>query len=247
VTVKRTLVFGIVAWAALGCSLSSDPGRNASVQVSFATQAAPATPLVQASRAAALNDTVVVGADTLVLTSVEVVLREIELKRVETPDCTGGDLCEEFETGPVLVSLPLTPGAAQAFALDSAPAASYNEIELDVHKPDDGDPQDQAFIAQHPDFADISIRVRGTFNGVAFEFTTPLNVEQELPLVPDLVIAESTSTNVTIFVDVRTWFVVNGALVDPSDTAVSDQIEQNIQNSFEAFEDPDGSGSGDDD
>jgi hypothetical protein len=247
VTVKRTLLFGAVAWTALGCSLSSDPGRNASVQVSFATQAVPVTPLVQASSAALLDDTIVVGTDTLVLTSVEMVLKEVELKRVETPDCTGTDLCEEFEFGPVLVSLPLTPGAAQAFALDSAPAATYDEIEFDIHKPDDGDPQDQAFVAQHPDFAQISIRVRGTFNGTPFEFTTPLNVEQELPLAPALTIADNTSTNITIFVDVSTWFVVNGALVDPSDPAVSDEIENNIQNSIEAFEDPDGSGSGDDD
>lgn len=244
---KRTLLFGAVAWTALGCSLSSDPGRNASVQVSFATQALPATPLVQASSAALLDDTIVVGTDTLVLTSVEMVLKQIEMKRVETPDCTGNDLCEEFEFGPVLVSLPLTPGAAQAFTLDSAPAATYDEIEFDIHKPDDGDPADQAFVAQNPDFADISIRVRGTYNGVEFTFTTPLDVEQELALVPALVLTDATSTNVTIFVDVSTWFVVNGALVDPSDPAVSDEIENNIKNSIQAFEDPDGSGSGDDD
>lgn len=246
---KRLYVLGTIV-AALACTGVDDPGRNAAVQVSFATRAVPATPLFRASLADVLDDTVVVGTDTLVLTSVELVLREIEIKRVETPDCVPtaeDDPCEQFEIGPVLVSLPLTPGAQPAFSLDSAPAGSYNEIEFDIHKPDDGDPVDQAFIAQHPDFADISIRVRGTFNGVAFEFTTPLNVEQELPLVPPLVIAENASTNVTIFVDVSTWFVVGGVLVDPVDPSMSDEIEENIKNSIEAFEDPDGSGSGDDD
>jgi hypothetical protein len=233
--------------AGVACAGTNDPGRNASVQVSFATRAAPA-PLLNASRAAVLDDTVVVGTDTIILESVELVLKEIEMKRVETPDCVSGDdECEKFELGPVLVKLPLTPGAQQAFSLDSAPAASYNEIEFDIHKPDDGDPDDQAFVAANPDFADISIRVRGTFNGVSFEFTTDLNVEQELALVPPLVIGENASTNVTIFVDVATWFVVGGVLVDPANPSMSDEIEQNIQNSIEAFEDPDGSGSGDDD
>jgi hypothetical protein len=232
----------------MACVGTNDPGRNASVQVSFATRAVPSTPLFRASLAGVLGDTVVVGADTIVLESVELVLKEIEMKRVETPDCASpADECEKFELGPVLVSLPLTPGAQQAFSLDSAPAASYNEIEFDIHKPDDGDPEDQAFIAANPDFAAISIRVRGTFNGTAFEFTTDLNVEQELPLVPPLVIAENASTNVTIFVDVSTWFVVGGVLVDPANPSMSDEIEENIKNSIEAFEDPDRSGSGDDD
>jgi hypothetical protein len=240
-------MLGILA-AGAACVGTNDPGRNASVQVSFATRAAPSTPLFRASLAGVLGDTVVVGADTIVLESVELVLKEIEMKRVETPDCVSGDdECEKFELGPVLVNLPLTPGAQQAFSLDSAPAASYNEIEFDIHKPDDGDPDDQAFVAANPDFADISIRVRGTFNGVSFEFTTDLNVEQELELSPPLVIGENASTNVTIFVDVSTWFVVGGVLVDPANPAMADEIEQNIQNSVEAFEDPDRSGSGDDD
>jgi hypothetical protein len=244
--VKRLVLLGIVV-AGLGCTGVGDPGRNASVQVSFATRATPVTPLLAASRSGALDDTVVVGADTLIFESVELVLKEIELKRVETPDCTGNELCEEFELGPVLVSLPLAPGAEPAFSVDSAPAASYNEIEFDIHKPDDGNPDDQAFVAAHPDFADISVRVRGTFNGVAFEFTSELDVEQELELDPPLVIAANVGTNVTIFVDVSTWFVVAGLLADPTDPAARSAIENNIKNSLRAFEDPDGSGSGDDD
>jgi hypothetical protein len=213
--------------------------------VSFATQ--PVTGIA-AAVTGVLRDTIVDGVDTLVLTSVEVVMREIELKRVETTDCDSDD-CETFDAGPVLVSLPLTPGAQQRFALDTVPFGSYDEIEFDVHKPDDGDPQDQVFVAANPDFAEISIRVRGTFNGQAFEYTTDLNVEQELDLVPAITVTESSSINVTVFVDVRTWFVVNGTLVDPAtankDEPNESEVAQNIQNSFEAFEDDDSSGSDD--
>ncbi|MDH3495593.1 MAG: hypothetical protein OER21_02415 [Gemmatimonadota bacterium] len=246
---KRNHVIPVVLAAALAaCTEANTPGRNAAVQVSFATQAV--TPPLAASLAGAVSDTIVTGTDTLILSSVEVVLREIELKRVETPDCVpDNDLCEKFEAGPVLVSLPLTPGAEQRFGLDSVPAASYREIELDVHKPDDGDPQDQAFIAANPDFAAISIRVRGTFNGQAFEFTSDLDVEQKLPLTPVLVVAQSTSINITVFVDVGTWFLVNAVVVDPASANKGGPnegvVKENIKNSFRAFEDDDRSGSGD--
>lgn len=243
---KRVTSLALLLAVGVACSESNAPGMNAAVQVSFATRG---TGVPAASVSGLLSDTLVTGTDTLILTSVEVVMREIEMKRVETPDCTGGDVCEKFDAGPVLVSLPLTPGAQQRFALDSVPTGSYNEIEFDVHKPDDGDPQDQAFIAANPDFADISIRVRGTFNGQTFEYTTDLNVEQELPLVPALSVTQGTSVNVTVFVDVGTWFVVSGSLVDPASANKGgpneSQVGENIKNSFEAFEDPDRNGADD--
>lgn len=245
---KRFMVLALLLAVGAACDDegSNGPSTNAAVQVSFATQP---TGGVAASVTGLLGDTIVEGGDTLVLTSVEVVMREIELKRVETSDCTGGDECEKFDAGPVLVSLPLTPGAQQRFALDSVPDGSYNEIEFDVHKPDDGDPQDQAFISANPDFAEISIRVRGTFNGASFEYTTDLDVEQELALVPALTITAGVSINVTVFVDVRTWFVVAGSLIDPA-TANKGEVNEsavanNIKDSFKAFEDDDRSGSDD--
>lgn len=245
---KRLMICALLLAGGTACDdeTANGPGMNAAVQVSFATQA---TGGVVASRSGFLSDTLVDGIDTLILTSVEVVMREIEMQRVETTECTGGDDCEKFETGPVLVSLPLTPGAQQRFALDSVTDGSYDEIEFDVHKPDDGDPRDQAFVSANPAFADISIRVRGTFNGRAFEYTTDLDVQQELALVPALSVTQGTSINVTVFVDVRTWFVVGGVLIDPA-TANKDQpneseVANNIKNSFKAFEDDDRSGSDD--
>ena len=99
---KRFLWFGIIA-VGLACAGVGDPTRSAEVQVSFATRAVPA-PLLSASRTGMLSDTVVIGTDTLILTSVEVVLKEIEMKRVETPDCVAADdECEKFELGPVQV------------------------------------------------------------------------------------------------------------------------------------------------
>src|SRR5262245_61064924 len=69
---------------------------------------------------------IVLGNDTIVLRSVELVLREIELKRVEAAGCdsvAGNDDCEEFETGTTLVSLPLGTTAIDAVGARCEPVA----------------------------------------------------------------------------------------------------------------------------
>lgn len=251
---KRTPVMVVLLISAgLGaCTETNGLGTLSSVQVSFATQSASTLAVHRTGGAGALGDTTVIGADTLVLASVELVLRELELKRANVTDCPADgvddDSCEKFETGPVLVELPLTPGAQQAFAAD-IPAATYAEVEFEIRKPDDGDPDDQAFLQQHPEFAGVSIRITGTFNGAPFTHVTELDVEQELTLDPRLVVVEGASTNLTIFVSVAGWYVVNGVLVDPA-TANKGQpnesaVSNNIKDSFRAFEDDDRSGSED--
>jgi hypothetical protein len=251
---KRLLtILTLVAAAACGDSTNGVDGFAANVQVSFATQR-PAAPASLARAASFAGDTLVQGSDTLILSSVEVVLKEIELKRLEVADCDDstntGDACEKFAAGPVLVSLPLGPGAEQRFAL-VIPAGTYTEVEFDIHKPDDGDPVDQAFVAANPAFADISIRVQGTFNDTAFVYTSDLNVEQELALIPSLVITDASSaTNLTILVEVDRWFRnAAGSLIDPATANKGGDnegvVKENIKNSVEAFEDEDRDGDDD--
>jgi len=253
--VKRTPVIVLLLSVGLaGCTETNGLGTLSSVQVSFATQSATTVAAHRAGVTGALRDTTVIGGDTLILTSVELVLRQLELKRANVTECPADagdddDSCEKFETGPFLVDLPLTPGAEQTFAAD-IPPATYAEIEFEIRKPDDGDPADQAFLQAHPEFDGVSIRVTGTYNGVPFVYLTDLDVEQELTLTPSLVVAEGVSTNLTIFVSVANWYVVGGVLVDPATANTGgpneSQVGNNIKDSFRAFEDPDRSGSDDD-
>ena len=89
----------------------------------------------------------------------------------------------------------------------------------------------------------------GYLDGSAFVFESDLDVEQELALVPALVVTQGSSLNVTVFVDVRTWFVVGGNLVGPATANKGEPNESavanNIKDSFKAFEDDDRSGSDD--
>lgn len=259
-----TLRWKIPAVAALAvlaaaCSDSTNPlaGRGQQMSLSFATvgaAAAPAGPFAAPSFASAVGDTLVVasGSDTLRITSVEVVLTEVELHRVSTGvDCdstTSADACEEFEMGPQLISLPLTAGIQTVFStpIDSG---TYDKVEFIIHKPG-GDSLDAAFVAAHPEFANVSIRVRGTFNGTPFTYTTPMDQEQELTFAPALVVdASGSAANLTLKMDVTTWFRVGGtgALIDPASAAVGQPnegaVRENIKNSIEAFEDDDRDGS----
>lgn len=241
------------ALLAAGCSDSGGNGPNDAAQVSFSvtTSAAIGSPL-------SLDETVVLGADEIVITSAQVVLKEIEFERSEASstcedDVSGGsDDCEELEVGPILLDLPLGSGIDREFAV-VVDTGHYDELEFEVHKPeDDGDAADQAFLAANPGFKDVSIRVEGTFNGTPFTYLSDLGVEQEFDLAPPLVVAESGSVNVTLKVNLGEWFV-NGArdgLVDPATAnkggANEGLVKENIKVSFEAFEDNDRDGSHDD-
>ena len=247
---KVVTLIGAVALLA-ACSESTAPGGDAAqVSLSFTTRAASSPSLSISGLSAGGSLTLLDGPNELVITKAEVVLREIELKRVEVVDCDvepepAG--CEEFKAGPVLLDLPLDGSTSQLVTVAIEPG-SYDEIEFDIHKVSSGDAEDAAFRQAHPDLVDLSIRVQGTFNGQAFTYETDLNEDQEFDLVPPLVIDETTtSTNVTVRLDLSQWFRDGaGALLDPASANKGESnenlVKDNIRDSIKAFEDRDKDG-----
>lgn len=240
----RRILFSVLSVGLLAaCSDGMGPGSQ--VSLSFAGGTVAAAPDL-AFAAGPITD----GANTLELSSVEVVLREIELKRQEVTDCDVSPKppgCEEFEVGPVLVPVPLDGNPATEVTIDIEPG-TYTEIEFDVHKISSGDEEDAEFRLLHPEFVETSIRVQGTFNGVPFTYTTDLDVEQEHNLVPALEIGETTaSTNVTVYFGLSQWFRdAQGNLVDPATGNKGGEneslIKENIKQAIDAFEDKDRDG-----
>ena len=239
-----SLICAVAVLAACSDSTGVDEGTTR-VSLSFST-----APAGQAMFSVAAADTMSDGQNQLILSSVEVILREIELKRVEVVDCDvepepAG--CESFETGPRLVSLPLNGATTTAVSIDIEPG-TYDEVEFDIHKVSNGDPDDAAFRAQHPDLIDTSVRVRGWYNGAEFTYVTDLMDEQKYDLVPALVIGDgTTSTNITLHLDISSWFAdVSGDLVDPETANKGEPNENlvtnNIRNSIDVFEDSDRDG-----
>jgi hypothetical protein len=220
---------------------STSPGDRVGVGISFSSKAAAAGP--RASMAITMTS----GANTLVITKAQLVLRELELKLAESSSCatgTGADDCEEIELGPMLIDLPVTDAIATPITAQ-VPPGTYREIEFDIRRPGT-DPTDAAFVAANPNFNNVSIRVEGTYNGTPFVFTSQLDQEVQIDLSPPAVITDANS-NVTIAVNIRDWFTgTGGTLISPA-TANPGQpnasiVAEKIKLSLRAFEDDDKNG-----
>ncbi len=188
--------------------------------------------------AAVVADPITDGTHTLDLQSVDVVFDEIVLKRSKSEENDSEDDADDndddgdsdkdgrsnqkFRTGPVTIALPVQGGVITPL---NAPIAEgfYEEIRLDV-----------AFI-----------RVRGTFDGQAFDVTVPANTKFEHEFEPPFeVTSDADRLNVTVLIDARTWFRgSDGKLVDPrlitTSSSARAAVVQRIKSSFRAFEDSD--------
>ncbi len=248
---------GSLSIGATACSTSSTP-----VPVSFALSSrnpavAPtaawisANSLAAAAAAAPGSDSTVVavGTDTIILRSVQLVLRQVELKSANVSACSptpGSGDCANFETGPVLFNLPLRNGTVKEVTVTATPGV-YNAFEFEVHKPSGGDALDAAFIAANPAFANISIQGQGTYSKAgtrsAFTFTSTVDAKQERAINPAITLASTGPVNVTLRVTIWTWFLnaTKTALVDPASANPGGPnesvVSNNIQASFDAFRD----------
>ncbi len=231
---------------------ASGPATGAQISFNVATHAAGAAP----ARPFAAPDTIVDdGGNVLILTQVEIVLKEIELKRQNDDACdslsSGHDDCEEFETGPFLLDLPLGVGASHQITI-TADTGTFDEIEFKIHKPEDnGGAADVAFLAAHPDLDQVSIRVTGSYNGTDFVFITDLNADQEVSINPPLVVSDGSNVDVTLMVDVSGWFLNGAVVIDPAlglkGGPLESVVKNNIEASFDAFHDDNRDGHSDDD
>ena len=87
-----------------------------------------------------------------------------------------------------------------------------------------------------------SVHATGTYNGLAFDFVSDLEAEQEAHFATPLVVAEGASADLTLFVNLDGWFRdAGGALVDPATAAAGQSneslVKENIKRAFDAFED----------
>lgn len=200
------------------------------------------------------------------LDTLQLVLEEIELDREDDDECrddsdgiADDDDCEEFEAGIRLFQVPLD-GAVQKVLSIQVPAGTYDELEFEIDTPDDDESDDRQFVEDNPLFEEISVRAVGNYTPAGgqssgFVFTADVDAEQEIALSPPLEVTGDGATNVTLRVDWPRWFTMDGTpdgtLFDPAtaneDGPNEDRAEENIEESFEAFEDDDEDGEYDDD
>jgi hypothetical protein len=232
----RNAVAGLLAAVALSaCSDGTGPG-DGSVPVTLAigagTGSAAAVPLAASE--------ITLGENTLQIDEVRLVLRKIALHRqADGEDCdeAGEAACDVLWLGPMLVNLALDGSTSHAFTVDAAPG-TFRRMLFQLHKP--AGQADLAFVALNPGMAGVSVRVTGTFDGEPFAYTTDLTVVQHTALEPPLDVADGVPTELTLWVDVATWFTnqAGTGLINPGDLGVGGQLDarirQNIRQSFRA-------------
>ena len=178
------------------------------------------------------------------ITSAKMLVRKIEFKNDLEDDGLADDSLD-FETGPFVVELNLD-GSLNTVAVNNVPAGQYDEVEFDVHKPEDNEtPPDPDFKIGTSGDERFSIIIQGIYDGEDFTYRSSENMDQELELLSPLNITEDTgSINVTLTVDLSEWFVdENGSPLDPTSGANENAIDESIERSFEdAFEDNDEDG-----
>lgn len=254
---RLTSTLSLAALAA-ACS-STGTSNSGSVALNIATNPATATAAVGQVSAATAPETYTDGTNTLVINTVDLVLRKIELKLAnpavpcpdDLDDSNGGkrddDDCEEIRLEPQLFSLPLGGSTTPQRLINvPLPAGSYREVEFKVHKPT-GRAVDRAFLAANPEFDGRSVKVTGTWNGTAFTMYTDVEAEYEFELNPPLEVVEGRTAELTINVDLGTWFRANGGgLINPNTANRGQsnygQVKSNIQRSIKAFDDDDRDG-----
>lgn len=260
VSVVSALLLVTACQQAAGPSGVKPRSLSLSVVASAADSTASAIPLASADsgQVMTLSD----STNTLVLDSVQIIVRRIEMTQADTT-CSANDgdaddqgdtlrerqgewgdndECAELKVGPVLVNVPLDGNVKEVFAAQ-LPAGTYSHAELQIHSPMPGDSADAAFLAGDPGFDSVSVRVVGTFDDSAFTYTHRIEARQSYTLDPPMVVSpDSGASNLTLSVDVGSWFVRrDGSLINPA-TAMSEGtadyvVAWNIMRSLWAFKD----------
>ncbi len=173
----------------------------------------------------------------VILDTVKILIKHVVLMP------TGSMVFPDFKTGPFVVQLtdslkPLTVGHMTP--------GSYDRVKFEIHK------ADAIETLPDPDFRDgpqghdrYSLIIIGRYRGSWFVFKSRSTINQTLTLDTPLVIDETTSdANVTLQLDMASWFTDRAGDLDPTDDQPSNvaAIEKSIRDSFKAFRDDDRNG-----
>ncbi|HEY6436700.1 MAG TPA: hypothetical protein VIY47_08920 [Ignavibacteriaceae bacterium] len=174
--------------------------------------------------------------DTLTLDTVKILLRDVKLKN-ESEDDDGDGIDHQGEevsvkVGPFVVCLNLN-GVTTDFAVSNISPGTYNEIKFKIHKLEASEtPPDPEFEEGDDNSLRYSVIVKGMYNSNPFIYKSRKSAHQKINLKTPLVVEPNTLTNLTITVDPYTWFTNDGEILDPTNLANENDIDNNIKESF---------------
>jgi hypothetical protein len=251
-----TSVFALTTLAATVACSDDDSSGPASRQVTLTFQPAPSTSAASASvvgdalpaaTTSAAELTITRGSDVMVVSSAELVIRNIKLQPtgetcVDDSDDdvdVDDDDCATVFTGPFLADLLSTVDAESQLSV-TLPEGTYRSVQFRLHKVNSNKENERAFREANPGFDGISVRVIGTFNGEPFTYTADITQNFKLDLADPLVV-DAESENVAVVMDIASWFTPNSGNGLISPIGMSNQtrqaIAQNIRAGIRAFRD----------
>lgn len=156
------------------------------------------------------------------------------IEEVELDGTNGTADFEAEELSDFIANVPLD-GSPLEIDRIQIPDGLYDEFEVEFEKPDeDVEVTDRDF---RDETGAYSLVVKGIFNGEEFRFRSSEDFEIELDLDPPVEFAEGTHEILVLQVDVNHWFRDDaGMIIDPKDPDNLETINENIEDSFEAYE-----------
>ncbi|MGB5287207.1 MAG: hypothetical protein WBN42_01865 [Ignavibacteriaceae bacterium] len=170
--------------------------------------------------------------DTLQLDTVKILIRDIKIKNQSTNDTM------KVKVGPFVVYIDLA-GVTTDFAVGNIPPGNYDRIKFKVHKIEGSEtPPDPEFKEGTDESLRYSVIVKGIINSIPFVYKSRKSAHQDLKLETPIIVEENGVANLTIIVDPFSWFTDGANLLDPTDPANENSIDNNIKDSFKkAFRD----------
>jgi hypothetical protein len=196
------------------------------------TEPRPSTPV--AIRLSSSATTALTASAPLQISAVRLVVTTASLgggDQFGCVDCQGN--AEEAPATPRLVTVPLSGGTV-LLATEQVAPGRYSQAEIAVEQPNAAT---LAGVTNWP--AGATIMVEGAYNGKPFQL--PLSIigsfrETLSPPVDVSVTIAPAPVAITITLPVTSWFVANGATLDPTDPAQRATIEANARRGFQPLE-----------
>lgn len=219
---KKTLIYltvAILAVFAYSCNNNSTGVTTGNPQMSVSLKA---------------DDTSLDQDATLVLDSAKGLLETVKLE---------GSGSADIKAGPFVVYIVFN-GTLNTIAVTNINAGTYDKISFKFHKYNPNEPVLDADFGSG-NTPGYSFIIAGKYNGVPFIYRSPKTAVQQVSVNPNVIVVPQISImyNVTLVVNPKDWFLKDGLILDPTDPANQNDIDNNIQASFKkSFKDDDKNG-----
>ena len=180
------------------------------------------------------------GFDSIVVTSAQIFIKDVKLH--SDVDSIGKDDHDgTIKTGPFV--LTFDSSGTHIVTSVGIPPGTYDRIKFEIHKPDKNDVDDQAVLANFPQFVSgnqtYTVVINGytVMNGVRTYFTVSSHAsynitykikDTNLTDLDSIVLGANVTTKLAFEFDPRLVFKINGNLFDPRDSTHQSDIDKSI-------------------